>query len=862
MPDRSGIEDWIVLNDFTAGIFSDYFAKSAAELVSSPSTTVPAKDGALQEAGTYGCIAGKNGGLFPMPKVRSYLQDESFWALDVPSDPQDLIPLKWPDWEPSWKKGSINAPVRVPIIAARVMPAFVGPARSVNEDIPVTEPLSRNPLVLWSPGGDINTSYRLDDISGHGADAFYTSTPKNSPWGLCAATQNVVLAKNVSRTPATAVFSWGIFVRKCDSVPTFVRFSLMENDGSTSIAGNEMMGFTVQGNQVHVDAYTAAGAIYETADDFSGTPTTTLNNGSWHLLSATYDVATDTLTLFIDGVATLTDTVSSGVLNYSPTGGTGIDIHKGTGWEVFGPMYFGSLLSASDWLAIYNSIGPPIANFTPGTVTPGVRPDLTSGDIAFPGIIAVTYDFYRDSGGAADYDERMISRIYKAWNINPQNGPNIFSSTYYYDMADTTVSGSFVIPGQRIMGWSNFDFTRSRHADPTIVGPPFLTALHAPFNASEANKKLFVFPDPDTLTTDSIQNITTGYIFGHVAHQNRVMYVGHSTAEGVNIPFGTSSAMTAFERWGWAKANDFETIELALNSGTAFVPENPFGYGSWCSINAQELLLIKQMGGGVIVRGDVNSPTVVRLPGMSPTHNFFNLGCNTPYGYVYGSNRGVWLWTGGDQSTLLSPQLAGRCLIADDESVDDYAGLKGSFAHIEPYIFAPNSWLFDTRTESWWRLRNHPDIEGIDAVEHRSIFYDVDTLGRVYAFPSYLSLGQSARGMNVFCQVYDLDMGESKFQARTQPLNRSRNRELRIRQVVIEAQGHGTVTIGITQLDGSEQSVDFNVDSDAPTFYRQGISAAVYNAVCRILSDSGDPDSPAPTVLQVFLGHGQRQQVG
>lgn len=894
---------YIDIADFTPGIHSDFFSLTAGELHQQGSE-IFAKDGAAQEDGTFGCIGAPTGGLHALPRPRAYLQDPTFYAAvsgDVPDEGLvGLTPATFPRWSVDGFDGM--PPVRIPIVAAKLMPAFVGPARAEQEDIPATEPLSHDPVVYWHDG-ELTI---IPPEDGGGVEIVVTnqgsaptmdlddSTGGVGTFGGCGASSHVVSppSGDMALFPPTNQYSFSMWGKLCPGAGDHQYSMRLKRDHS--IGGDDYIGVNIYSDvdindgDPLLDAWTSEpGLPQPSARGVYQVDASAYGDGEWHLFAvAITDDPTPTqgtLHLIVDGIEIDSVTFNNAGTNpgtdwlwscadaaTASESGPALEIIKSARWEAFGiGMFFDDGLGGGVWPgtptefeAIVTEQGPYLVDYvpgfgtvTPGFVEPGSRPDLTSGDISFPSLVAVTYDWYFDDDGLAEFDERMLARLYRPFTLSATEDANVL--TDYFDAFDD----SFASFGQpELYGYAGYDFTRSRHADNTFAGPPFLIILASPFLASASEKKLLAFPHPADLTADGTYEITSDLLFGVVCHQNRVMWLAHSSEEGVALPLGTEGALASFERWGWTEANDFQDVTNDLT--TVFVAENPFGYGSWSSLNDGELLLIKQMAGGVDVRGNVNEPTVVRLPGMMPTANFYNLGVHTPFGYIYGSNRGCWLWTGGDQSTLLSPQLNGRFLIPKDGSVDQFLGLKGTFSHVEPFVFAPNSWVFDTRTESWWRLSTHPDIEPHFPAGYPSIFYDIDTKGRLYAFPSYLAPGppDPAEGWNVFCQVYDLDLGASHWRFTSQPLAKSRSRELRFREVTAMLKGHGVVTITITGIDGRTDSVVFTVDSDREQLYRGSLGIEVYDATYTIDSDSQDAHVAAPSLLRLSLGFSERQQ--
>ena len=57
-------------------------------------------------------------------------------------------------------------------------------------------------------------------------------------------------------------------------------------------------------------------------------------------------------------------------------------------------------------------------------------------------------------------------------------------------------------------------------------------------------------------------------------------------------------------------------------------------HGAWGSISASELFLVRHSGGGYVISGDLNSPTVTRLPGVTSTNGIVQVAGQTPIGLV------------------------------------------------------------------------------------------------------------------------------------------------------------------------------------------------------------------------------------
>lgn len=138
--------------------------------------------------------------------------------------------------------------------------------------------------------------------------------------------------------------------------------------------------------------------------------------------------------------------------------------------------------------------------------------------------------------------------------------------------------------------------------------------------------------------------------------------------------------------------------------------EIPYGYGVMASQSASDLLMVKHSGGGLLVQGDLAAPIVRRLPEVASTYGSTCYGAATPVGYVYGQNHGgVYAWSGGDTSQLLSGQLQDGFWLpptwVNSGTGYDITPYRGKFCFWKDWVLTPNGWLYDTLTGGWWQLQ-------------------------------------------------------------------------------------------------------------------------------------------------------------
>jgi hypothetical protein len=347
-----------------------------------------------------------------------------------------------------------------------------------------------------------------------------------------------------------------------------------------------------------------------------------------------------------------------------------------------------------------------------------------------------------------------------------------------------------------------------------------------------------------------------------IAHQDRFLGIGFGTTGSGSASFGTN-AQTRAEVVRATAVND------AFTSGgieSIFSNESPYGIGTWTSMNASELLIIKQRGGGYVLRGDVANPQILRLPGIASA-NPMHRGVMTTQGFVYGNRRGVWIWPGGDTSVCISDQIGGffwNALLGVSRP-EDNAGQQtvpsniadgeerrmfyGNFGFSYPYCYVPNNFFYDMRIGSWWRLSK----PGRYAYMH----YADSANGNIIAIPSNWDTSDK----NII-NWYSHEKGANSYSWKSQPLHRTQSNILNYREIVLFAQGDSAqVDFTLEGIDGETATATFEFDSpDRRVCLRQPISVDTHDVVVTITAKSKDLTKAAPS-LTFALGYSEGSRV-
>lgn len=410
------------------------------------------------------------------------------------------------------------------------------------------------------------------------------------------------------------------------------------------------------------------------------------------------------------------------------------------------------------------------------------------------------------------------------------------SSTFVYQMNVLQSAGG---AAGAHLGSASLDLTRANKATPTSPGTVFM-ALAAGNVGANLQGDVY-YPDPDSTSTDSQENMGFGTtVRALLAHQDRLVGIRQGTFQA----FGTNGLTVSGDTLEFTNVNNPTTL-----SGTAqLVAENPSGYGAWASMNASELFLVKNVGGGLAIRGDLANPQVTRLPGIAPVHMAHNVPTVCPLGCVYGTREGVWLWTGGDTAQHLSPQLNGWFWRPYAERADIpmswREGSYGNFKYQYPYVFAPNNFIMDTRSGGWFRLP-------LDVIHGH---WDVSANGLVIGGADRINVEDQQMTLATY---WDVLQGTNKYRWKSQPLQRTRGRRTEVRELLLSARGLGKIIVTVTAIgDPSPRQVEFEIDSQTqPQYIRRECATTGFDVVVSIHSEATNPDNPAPVLHRLSIGH-------
>lgn len=260
------------------------------------------------------------------------------------------------------------------------------------------------------------------------------------------------------------------------------------------------------------------------------------------------------------------------------------------------------------------------------------------------------------------------------------------------------------------------------------------------------------------------------------------------------------------------------------------------------SLTASDLLIIYNSGGASLIQGDLAAPVIRRLPNVPGTRGIFVEGASTPQGFIYIQNRGgAYIWAGGDAAQLISPQLDDDFwFISGTEVVQQYAG---SCAYWRDYVLLPNNWLYDTKTQSWWKLEDNATLT-------YWIYRINPTNNMLYAFVPIFT--QNATNISGFSPA----TLASTYSWQSQPFYPAEDGTVEMMELLVIAQGTigDTLTFTLTAIDSAQVDTQVvTLTATTPTYYRRNLTGAT-GAVWQVRVQASSVGN-APVLYEYRLGY-------
>lgn len=457
-------------------------------------------------------------------------------------------------------------------------------------------------------------------------------------------------------------------------------------------------------------------------------------------------------------------------------------------------------------------------------------------------------------------DDRVAIHFFVVY----QDGADYDYIWYRYRIFDTATTTLEVIHsgtetgGDVEAGKSYVPFVHSRMnpSTPTDLGVPVTVAVWTDRSGGGTNFAK-AFPNPSSPATNSVIDVGTPAShdqIGAVAHQNRIaMWEALIHDNGANADWPISDS------WVWTETND---NSLSSNIATPFVTDNPCDIADAFSTNANELFVVKNQGGGFVVRGSLDNPTVIQLPNLHSLGGARGFaesgfkGVQSSLGPVYAGFDGVYVWEGGDTDRKISNQLDPGATQTDEIS-GLHQGHRGQAVRWDDWVVFPNNWLFDSVNEAWWKLED-------ETVQAPVWWSGGGFRGNIYGM-DYTIDNTGGAGDREVLHVWRKTQPAYSYSWQSQPLANPDNRRMNIREVVLTFQGD-TQDITVTFYDRDGTTLDSHTwsgvaSTDRWERLRASLAVQSESITMRIQCDGSSGSNPGAIIRDVALGFDTAQHI-
>jgi hypothetical protein len=374
-------------------------------------------------------------------------------------------------------------------------------------------------------------------------------------------------------------------------------------------------------------------------------------------------------------------------------------------------------------------------------------------------------------------------------------------------------------------------------------------------DSTAAGGHLWVYPELLSPTSFVAQDIVGSAVTGQViCYGSRVI-----TLVGVTYSWPAGSGILVNENFNYTDPPESSTY---TNPQEIFAIEYPYGYGAWGTVSVGELLLVKKHGGGVILYGDIATPTsVIPVPGVQPTGDLVGRAYSTPIGLIYCCEKmGAWVWNGGNTSQKISKNLEDSFFdLAEKNSIPTNNYGFNCF-HWQKWIMFSGNAMMDSETNGWWQLypakgNNQAGLTGQD-------IWWMDTTefeNQLIVSPLFCS-----NNTDPWATIFDNAVSSSTYQWQSLPIHvtKDADRVLDVREVTIRASSpdadtHSTVAVTI----GSWSATSTLTIGVNPTTIRFNAAAEGLQDITLTLVASNSNSHSAPIIHSVDIGYQIRAKV-
>lgn len=256
-----------------------------------------------------------------------------------------------------------------------------------------------------------------------------------------------------------------------------------------------------------------------------------------------------------------------------------------------------------------------------------------------------------------------------------------------------------------------------------------------------------------------------------------------------------------------------------------------------------DLLIGARYSPWVLVEGDITDP-VVRSMSDARTVGWGQRAAVTEHGLAFVSpNQGIFITGTGESFQDISTQLDRSTFVsASGGLIGDVGG--GNLAYIGPFLLAPHGYVYDERTESWYRLS---DLIG--AKDHFHSWADINN--RQF----FVATG------DVAYKLWTYDSKESSRAVsgtwKSAPLRSPDGRQIEIREVQIATRSYNTGSTITVTVNGTARAATLEASKSQTVSFLFKERAEVLDVQVAVASNGS---AEAPSIEAVRIGQGKGHQ--
>lgn len=304
----------------------------------------------------------------------------------------------------------------------------------------------------------------------------------------------------------------------------------------------------------------------------------------------------------------------------------------------------------------------------------------------------VTHDLW--AGGTLASDINSV-RFFRLHGEDPGVAPSGFKATWQTYHTHVQADG---------LNCPRIEFASFRPSTANTAQPVVVAANSYRRN----NGYIHLFPDPASPALDSALLMRSSQAEAMVQFNHRLVWAESRTAS--HTARGTARDANTL-MWTDRGATAVPAANFAVLSAT-----DPSWIAFLANVDVDDLFVMK-FSGAYLVQGDLGAARQVKLANVPGAPQ--QVPAVSPWGLIYGVASGpVVAWQGGAGAESISQELNPDFWSSPFPSGGAHFG---GFEWGGPFLFAPNGYVWDSRTKAWWKHSDLSDARLFSAIRNEGV---------------------------------------------------------------------------------------------------------------------------------------------